>query len=405
MFLPVPVGLRRRGKTFIDVFVQRFAKGSAAVLLLPVSFGVFGMFHVGIMTLIGVVVWLVIAEMSRREYVRAFRKGLKSGSVVEPDPIDLENITTMSTLVEALGSSDAREVTHSVELLASYGYGRLVPPLLLHHDDAEVRRRVVGVLADEGRDDAADLIERVIGDVDPVVRSAAISALATLKKENAASMMESRLDDRGPSTPGQRRLRSFLIWGGRKREKRPLRCCWRCCRMVTVLFVARRPRPWDKSPKPKARGRLIQLFYDPDRQVVLEAIRAAGRRQERGHCSPLSIPVLISLMGDRRFKHEAREAIVAHGNQAIDALVLFMNSPDEQIWVRRAIPKTIALAGGPEAVSALVDSLSVSDGFLRTKVIESLASLRRKNGAMVIAPEIVKCQIREEARRLSQPSG
>ncbi len=149
LFLPVPARLRRRGKAFIDIFVQRFAKGVAAVLLLPVAFGVFGMAHVGVMTLVVVALWLVIAGLTRREYVRAFREGLKSGSVDEPDPVDLDNVTTMSTLVEALGSSDAREVVHSIQLLASNGQGRLVPPLLLHHDDAEVRRRVVEVLADE----------------------------------------------------------------------------------------------------------------------------------------------------------------------------------------------------------------------------------------------------------------
>ena len=398
LFLPVPARLRRRGKAFIDIFVQRFAKGVAAFLLLPVSFHLFGMTHVGIMTLIVVALWLVIAELTRREYVRAYRESLKSGSITEPDPVDLGDVTTMSTLVEALGSSDAREVLHGVELLASHGQGRLVPPLLLHHDDAEVRRCAIEVLADEGRQDAVGLIERAIGDVDPVVRSAAIGALATLKKEDASSMMESRLRDRDP------RLRAaavaFLLDLGQPeiRDK---------ATEVLVEMLSdgdgavrcEAAKALGQINETKGEGWLIQLFYDSDRQVVREAIRAARRRQERGHCSPLSIPVLISLMGNRRFKHEAREAIVAHGEQAIDALVLFMYSPDEQIWVRRAIPKTMALIGGSRAVVALMDSLAVPDAFLRAKAIESLASLRRKNPELVVAPEPVRRQIREEARR------
>ena len=354
LFLPVRPDLRRRGKAFIDVFVQRFAKGAAAVLLLPVSFGLFGMTHVGIMTLVVVVVWLVIAELTRREYVRAFREGLKSGSISEPEPVDLDNVTTMSTLVEALGSSDAREVVHSIELLASNGQGRLVSPLLLHHDDPEVRRRVIEVLADEGREDVAGAIERAIGDVDPVVRGAAIGALATLKKENAASMMEDRLDDRDP------RLRAaavaFLLDLGRPEARdKASEVLLEMLSDDNGAIRCEAAKALGQVNETRGEGRLIQLFYDPDRQVVREAIRAAGRRQERGHCSPLSIPVLISLMGDRRFKHEAREAIVAHGDKAVDALVLFMNSPDEEIWVRRAIPKTMALTGGSGAMVALMD--------------------------------------------------
>ena len=39
LFLPVPSKLRMRAKAFIDVFIQRGAKGLAALLLLPVTFG------------------------------------------------------------------------------------------------------------------------------------------------------------------------------------------------------------------------------------------------------------------------------------------------------------------------------------------------------------------------------
>ena len=54
----------------------------------------------------------------------------------------------------------------------------------------------------------------------------------------------------------------------------------------------------------------MSLFYDPDRSVVREAIRAERNRLERGASSAMFMPVLISLMRDRRLKHEAREAIV-----------------------------------------------------------------------------------------------
>ncbi|RLE34820.1 MAG: hypothetical protein DRJ61_04400 [Acidobacteria bacterium] len=398
LFLPVRPDLRRRGKAFIDVFVQRFAKGIAAVLLLPVALEFFGMTYVSVMTLVVIVMWLVIAELTRREYVRAFREGLKSGSISEPEPVDLDNVTTMSTLVEAMGSSDAREVIHSIELLASNGQGRLVPPLLLHHDDAEVRRRVIEVLADESREDAAGAIERAIGDVDPVVRGAAIGALATLKKEDAASMMEDRLDDRDPCLRAA--AVAFLLDLGRPEARdKASEVLLEMLSDGNGAIRCEAAKALGQVNESRDEGRLIQLFYDPDRQVVREAIRAAGRRQERGNCSPLSIPVLISLMGDRWFKHEAREAIVAHGDQAVDALVLFMNSPDEEIWVRRAIPKTMALTGGAGSVAALMDSLGVSDAFLRAKVIESLSSLRRKNRELQVAPEIVRHQIQEEARR------
>lgn len=398
LFLPVPPKLRRRGKAFIDVFVQRFGKGVAAVLLLPVSFGWIGMQHVAVMTLVVVLVWLVIAESTRREYVGAFRQGLKSGNVVDPEPVDLENVASLSTLIQGLGSSDARTVIHSLDLLADHGMGRLVTPLLMHHDDPGVRSRTVDVLASEQRQDTIPVIEQAIADRDPVVRRKAIEALATLKQRDAAVMMEERLQDSDP------RMRAaavaFVLNLGRPEAKERAR---------SVLEALLRDPDWRvRREGVKALGYLdeemgeellIQVFYDAERMVVREAIRSARQRQKRGHRCALSIPVLIALMGDRGFKHEAREAIVAHGDRAVDSLVMFMNSPDEQIWVRRAIPKTMARMGGPRAVQALMDNLEVGDSLLRSKVIESLATLRRRNRFLKISRDQVKGQIRQETIR------
>ncbi|MCZ6727851.1 MAG: HEAT repeat domain-containing protein, partial [Acidobacteria bacterium] len=71
-----------------------------------------------------------------------------------------------------------------------------------------------------------------------------------------------------------------------------------------------------------------------------------------------------------------REALAAFGETAIPALRLFMNDPEEPLWVRRAIPKTISLIESPLAAEALVDSLDgPSDMFLRRKLLEALDSL------------------------------
>jgi len=72
-----------------------------------------------------------------------------------------------------------------------------------------------------------------------------------------------------------------------------------------------------------------------------------------------------------------------------------MRSPDEQIWVRRAVPKTIALTGVQTAADSLVDSLDASDAMLRSKIIEALVYLRTRH------PQIV-FRRRDVTRILSQ---
>ena len=80
-------------------------------------------------------------------------------------------------------------------------------------------------------------------------------------------------------------------------------------------------------------------------------------------------------MGNRRLKHEAREALVATGEDAVQPLRHFMESDDEQIWVRRAVPKTLALLGVQSAADALEESLNAGDTILRSVFSASCSCL------------------------------
>jgi hypothetical protein len=102
-------------------------------------------------------------------------------------------------------------------------------------------------------------------------------------------------------------------------------------------------------------------------------------------------------MGNRRLKHEGREALVAFGNDAVLSLRLFMNSADEQIWVRRAVPKTLALLGVQTAADALGESLNAGDTVLREKIVEALCFMRGRYPDTRFSHRAVKSQVQIEA--------
>ena len=130
---------------------------------------------------------------------------------------------------------------------------------------------------------------------------------------------------------------------------------------------------------PTASDVVVQLLYDRDLAVVRAAIGTVRLRFDRGGPNPLYATILISLMANRRLKHEARDALVAQGESAVEQLLLFMKSPDEQIWVRRAMPKTIALIGIQSGADALIENIDASDAMLRSKIIEALVYLTTRN--------------------------
>ncbi|MCH7825518.1 MAG: MFS transporter, partial [Acidobacteria bacterium] len=195
LFFPVPTGARLKAKAYIDVFVQRSAKAGAGILLLPVTFGLMTVVQAGFMSIALIVIWFGITGALRRQYVISFRDGLQRRAVDTAVAIDLTDVTGLEVLVEALGSGDQRQVMHSLELLEYFDKGNLVTPLLVRHESAAVRHKTLDLLAATNRTDAIPLIEEVLGDEDPEVRSAAMRALVILHGDTAAADMEKQLDD------------------------------------------------------------------------------------------------------------------------------------------------------------------------------------------------------------------
>jgi AAA family ATP:ADP antiporter len=391
LFLPVPSRARLKAKATIDIFVQRLGKGAAAVLLLPVLFGWVTPIEAGWLTLGLIVLWLGVTVAMRRQYVRSFRDRLKAEGVDVASPIDLSDATGLELLVQALDSEDPRQVVNSMELLESNDKGHLVPRLMLYHSDPTVRCRAMQVFARCGRTDAAPMVDRLLGDEIVDVRVEAMRTLVALKGGDTVALMLQRLDDADP------RIRAAAIsaLAGRTTEA--------AGDALEILVVDDRSEARIEAAGILGsirgslfEGSLIRLVYDTDHRVARRAIRSARSRIERGELGLAYAPMLIASLRNRRLKHDARDALVAWGAAVIPALVHFLNDPEENIWVRRAIPKTLSRIESHETARALSESLTVDDALLRRTVIEALSPMSHDGDPVV--QQAMRERLGEEVR-------
>jgi AAA family ATP:ADP antiporter len=406
LFLPVTAERRAKAKAFIDVFVQRAGKGAAAILLFAatVSWATWDTLEprdawvrTSAVSLGLIVAWLALIGATQRQYVAAFRQSLLRRDLGSDGELQIEDAATLEVLVEGLGSADPREVLHSLELLSSHGRGRLVPPLMLHHPDVAVRCKTLEILQAEKRSDATPLIETLLADPQPGVRVAATRALAVLGRRDVRQLMSVRLADPDP------RIRAAAVSylegledpEARQEADAALEEMLKDG-LAEVRFEA--ARALGEIDEPRHCAGLVQLLYDSDPTVVKGAIDAVLRRAERGPVGPLYTATLVSHLHDRKLKHDARDALVALGEGIIPALQHFMNDAQEEIWVRRALPKTIARIGGRAALETLTDSLDSKDPFLRRKVMEALLSLCTHDPSLQPRRRAVESQIAEETR-------
>ena len=183
LFLPLPVDIRSQAKPFIDVTVDRVAKGLGALLLLVLvqDWGLdLGWRQLSYASVTMMAIWGAFALNARREYLRAFRRSLDQ-QVVRPADLRLDSadLSTIETLVAERAHPEPRRGLYAIDMLDARDKRQLVTPLLLRHEAAEVRTRALRVARYTGPAEADRWlpgVERALADEDGEVRLAAARA-------------------------------------------------------------------------------------------------------------------------------------------------------------------------------------------------------------------------------------
>ena len=113
----------------------------------------------------------------------------------------------------------------------------------------------------------------------------------------------------------------------------------------------------------------------------------------------LFAPTLVSLLGNRRLKSGARETLVGYGPEVASILKYFLDDPDEDLWVRRHIPATLARIPCQQSMDILVMKLDVRDGFLGFKTLAAMDKLRREQPSLTFVKEPVEKRVLRECRK------
>ncbi len=405
LFLPLPNELKQQAKPFIDVTVDRFAKGIGALLVLVLikdwGLGLTWQ-QLSWASLAMISLWVVATIRARREYQAVFRRTLdRQGFAPEGLRLSEADLSTIETLVEEQGHPDPRHVLYSIEMLESLNKRHLISPLLLNHDDAAVRARALATLEgahEEVRKRWTVGVERALKDSAAEVRAAAVGALAFVRGGQAIELMRPHLTDRDPRlvVTAASALAASPNAADVEAAEKTLERLSSDARPSAAAARREVAQALGAITNPDFRRLLVPLMYDAQREVAIEAIKSAGRL---GGDDYMFVPPLVSLLRNRLLKQPAREVLVGYGPAVVDTLAYFMRDPEEDVWVRRHIPGTLAQIPSQASVDVLAKSLDDPDGFLRYKVISALLRLKQSHPNLVLAPETVQPLLVKESNR------
>ena len=308
--------MKYRAKPFIDVTVDRLSKGAGALLILVLikdwGLGLTWQ-QLSYASLSIMVLWIFFALRARAEYMAAFRRSIvqqdmKAGEI----RLETADLSTIEALVEELAHPEPKRVAYALDLLESLDKRHLVSPLMLYHEDPDVRVRVLRLAEATGPTGAGRWlrgIQRSLTDHEGEVRGAAVRALASVKGEEAAALMRPYLDDADPAlvVTAASALSNSTDPADLERASKAFRELIDDSRAQRAHTRAEVARALGRVTNPDFRPLLVPLMFDADVDVARDAIRSAARL---GAGDFLYVPPLVSLLRNRLLKGAARDVLV-----------------------------------------------------------------------------------------------
>ncbi len=400
LYTPVPANVRGRAKSFIDGILKPAAIGGAGFLMwllgnkLQLSVASMAWVVTGLLC-----VWVGLVLSIKREYVRELLSTLRKRRLdFDHASLIISDAPTITFLKQTLQHQDAHQVRNALELLPRVQGDTFATELtaLLSHEQADIRARAVGLLGQSQTLAGASAIAACFNDVNEEVRAAAIRAFCLLGRERAIGTVAPFLEQKEAAVRAAA-VAGMIAHGGLDgilRAAEPLKHMLespdapvreQAARVLVEIRVRNFYQP------------VLTLMRDTSSRVQLAAIAAAGEMQ-----SPELIPALVYKLAVRETAHAAGRALARYGEGVMEVLGKVLAQPNEDIAIRRQIPRILAQLGGRRALDLLLAHLEVSDPGLRREVARAAVRVRDRLGTVTVAPEPVEAIITREVKEAFQ---
>ena len=399
LFLPLPSGLKNRTKAFIDIFIDRFGRGMAGILLATLlALGLKDMRIIAVLTVACTAAWILLARAAAREYTRTMRSRIERRRLeLEDARLTVGDPATLQLLEQTVESTNTRQVCYALSMLAEAPGYDLAPvltrlstspmdevratvydlartaecPGLLATANAEIQSvaGVPGTSAVVGKavayviavsPEAADRAAAFLNHVNPAVVEAAIEAMND-KPQLAGKVLTHDWISAAAGHPDARRRR------------------------IAALAIAVRGQ--------ENANELARLLQDADNDVVAAACRAAGKLGNRA-----SVETMIKRLDDPALRSVVIESLAAFGSRHCGLLGDCLVDPSWPLATRCQIPRVLKLIQDQRSADVLLQSLNEPEISIRIAVLRALSHLHETAPNLNYGATFVTDHILKEAR-------
>ena len=367
LFLPVPEAIKRDVKIWVDLFVDRWFRGLAGLLLLAMTLLLgLPMRAVVLVTLLFLAAWVLMVLRMRPAYTDAFRNAIirRESTVVEQLP-KTSNDALVEPLLESLRSEKPQQVLYALGILQDVRGVDLIEPLeaLVHHENHVVRREALRLLSTLDVTKMTASIEDLVLDPDPGVRREAVWIRLQQHDDGLSSGIMAALAQLDSPE-------------------------------LADTLHALSEHGQDEDLELIGQGQLDRLVEARGSAELAHAtMRIVARRRSPDHLS-----WLLSRLASRRDRFVARDALVAYGPEVIEPLLDHLRDAATKATVRVDIVRVISRIDSPRSISTLLDELREGDRDLHPHLISALYYCHRRFPYLAIPDQTVREILEDEAR-------
>lgn len=345
LYIPIAPEIKYKAKVFIDMFVNKFAKGIAAsILLICIFIFHFSLHHISLIVIGFSLLWIFLNRWITREYVGNVKRNLKikwqDADKFISEAVDID----MTKLVfDTLQSKDRSSVLYAMNLFDLIKREKMSPEL----------RSIIAHKSDQIQACAMDSLLELDGELLLPKED------DTLDQEDLSTQIQEIMSQDVYQQVLKDQLDKIVDEKGEEGE---------VSRMEAAKVLGMM-----ESSSPVA-SQLNKLLKDKSPDVLRYAIESAGRLKKREF-----VPYLIAHLSTPRAESISSKALVAYGNKITGILKDYLSDPDINLQTRRAIPDILEQVGTQRAADLLASEIKKKENEVETEIIEALYKMRTRH--------------------------
>ena len=411
LFMPVPMHIKKKTKSFIDVVVDSVATGVAGLLLFFFikAFNVSST-YVSVITIAILLVVIFMIIRLKKAYRESFRKLAKpppvSHGVLKKEKNQVPYDSIPDTIAWVFRHGTDSQILHMLYRTFEYPDPRFSKSLqgLLSHEVDEIRSMSIKSLYHIHDENISDRIEKHVTDKDPTTATQAMRYLINRKVHGKKELFEKYFFD-------DNLVVSNASLVGMAKELRNNNHLQRKFRFDDSIKAA--IERWQKETDPGTKKEMliaillsighakVSNYYklleeelsNPDQEILFIALKAVARTKDLRF-----MDLVVSKLSDKALRKQAQYTLFKYGEAIIPELKKKIFQGIKNFHDSMFVPEVIEKFGNRKAANALQEIVEKGDYTVAIASIQALVRLKDKHGLKTSDRFIVK-HIRRECKK------